>query len=43
MMDVALKTHKETSFGWVLALRRLWAVLAAPPSPPKRRRYLTLR
>lgn len=25
MMDEAIKTHKETSFGWVLALQHLAA------------------
>lgn len=43
MMDEALKTHKETTFGWVLALRQLWAALRAPPTAPKRPRYLAPR
>ena len=35
MMDLALKTHKQDTFGWVLALQQLWAALRAP-SPPRR-------
>ncbi|NQE62005.1 hypothetical protein [Caulobacter sp. RHG1] len=41
MMDEALKTHKDVSFGWVLALQQLWALLRAPAKPG--RRYLVLR
>lgn len=41
MMDQALKTHKETTFGWVLALQRIWAALRAPATPG--RRYLAPR
>lgn len=41
MMDEALKTHKDTAFGWVLALQQLWALLRAPAKPG--RRYLGLR
>lgn len=42
MMDEALKTHKETTFGWVLAVQR-W--LAARDKAPacKARRYLAPR
>jgi hypothetical protein len=46
MMDEALKTHKETSFGWLLALQQLWAALRAPARPataPRRLRYLVPR
>ena len=35
MMDQALKTHKEMSFGWLLALQQLWAALRAP-APTRR-------
>lgn len=42
MMDEALKNHKEMSFGWVLALHRIWASLRAP-SVGQGRRYLTPR
>ncbi len=27
MMDEAIKTHKETSFGWVLAVQKLLAAV----------------
>ncbi|CAN5408131.1 hypothetical protein BH10PSE4_BH10PSE4_17670 [soil metagenome] len=27
MMDEAIKTHKETSFGWVLAVQKLFAAV----------------
>lgn len=43
MMDQALKTHKETTFGWLLALQQLWSRVSAPPAPPVRRRYLAPR
>jgi hypothetical protein len=46
MMDEALKTHKETTFGWVLSLQQLWAALRAPAKPTvvrKRLRYLAPR
>ena len=43
MMDEALKTHKETMFGWVLALQQLWTALRAPSPPCKRLRYLAPR
>ena len=42
MMDEALKTHREMTFGWVLALQRVWSALWSPESRPSRR-YLTLR
>ena len=42
MMDEALKTHREMTFGWVLALQRAWSALRSPASRPSRR-YLTLR
>lgn len=35
MMDTALQTHKESSFGWLSALQAFWRVLRAP-SPPRR-------
>jgi hypothetical protein len=41
MMDEALKTHRDATFGWLLALQRLWAALRAPAKPG--RRYLTPR
>lgn len=43
MMEEALKTHKETTFGWVLALQELWAALRAPNTAGKRPRYLAPR
>lgn len=43
MMDQALKTHKESTFGWLLALQELWAALRAPASTRKRPRYLAPR
>jgi hypothetical protein len=43
MMDEALKTHREMTFGWVLALQQLWAALRAPASTPQRSRYLAPR
>jgi hypothetical protein len=43
MMEEALKTHKETAFGWVLALQELWTALRAPNTAGKRPRYLTPR
>lgn len=43
MMDLAFKTHKETTFGWVLALQQLWAALRAPSPPRKHPRILTPR
>ncbi|MGH1559874.1 hypothetical protein ACRAWD_23680 [Caulobacter segnis] len=43
MMEEALKNHKETTFGWVLALQQLWAVLRAPGPADKRPRYLAPR
>ena len=43
MIDQAFKTHKETSFGWVLALQQLVAALKAPPASKPARRYLTPR
>lgn len=43
MMDLALKTHKETEFGWLLALRQLWALLRAPNAPRKHPRILAPR
>lgn len=43
MMDVALKTHKETTFGWVLALRQLWTALRAPSPPRKYPRLIAPR
>lgn len=43
MMDEVLKTHKETSFGWVLALQQLWAALRAPGPVRKRLRILAPR
>jgi hypothetical protein len=43
MMEEALKTHKETTFGWVLALQQLWAALRAPSPACKRPRYLAPR
>ena len=43
MMDLALKTHKETTFGWMLALQQLWARVSVPPAPAARRRYLAPR
>jgi hypothetical protein len=42
MIDTAFKTHKEVTFGWVLALQWLWAALRAPAGP-KRPRYLAPR
>lgn len=42
MMDEALKTHKETKFGWLLALQQLWTVLRAPATGSNRR-YLAPR
>ena len=41
MIDTAFKTHKETTFGWVLALQQVWAALRARSEP--RRRYLAPR
>ena len=29
MIDTAFKTHKEVTFGWVLAIQWLWAALKA--------------
>jgi len=43
MMEEALKNHKETTFGWVLALQQLWAALRAPSPAEKRPRYLAPR
>lgn len=43
MMDQALKMHKETSFGWVLALQQLWALLRAPSPPQKHPRLIQPR
>ena len=43
MMDIAFKTHKETTFGWVLALQQLWATLRAPSPTEKRPRDLAPR
>lgn len=43
MMEEALKTHKETTFGWVLALQALWTVLRAPSPPRKQPRILAPR
>ena len=46
MMDEALKTHEETTFGWVLSLQQLWAALRVPAKPTvarKRLRYLAPR
>ena len=46
MMDEALKTHKETTFGWVLSLQQLWAAMRAPAKTAaagKRLRYLAPR
>jgi hypothetical protein len=43
MMDVVLKTHKETSFGWLLALQQLWAALRAPSPPRKYPRLIAPR
>ena len=42
MMDEALKTHREMTFGWVLAVQRVWQALRAP-SVGQGRRYLTPR
>lgn len=42
-MEEAHKTHKETTFGWVLALQQLWAALRSPRSPEKRPRLITPR
>ena len=43
MIDEAFKTHKETTFGWVLALQELWATLRAPAKPRKHPRSLVPR
>lgn len=43
MMDLAFKTHKETTFGWVLALQQLWAALRAPHPPRRQPRILAPR
>lgn len=43
MIDEAFKTHKETTFGWVLALQWLWTALTAPPRDKGDRRFLTPR
>ena len=44
MMDEVLKTHKETTFGWLLALQQLWAAFRAPAKiEPRRSRYLAPR
>lgn len=43
MMDQALKTHKETAFGWMLALQQLWAALRAPSPPRKQPRIMAPR
>ena len=42
MMDEALKNHREMSFGWVLAVQRMWTALRAPSCRPTRR-YLAPR
>lgn len=43
-MDEALKTHKEVTFGWVLALQRLWALVRTPTdAAPRPSRYLAPR
>lgn len=43
MMEEALKTHKEATFGWVLALQALWTALRAPSPPRKQPRILAPR
>ena len=43
MMDEALKTHKEVTFGWVLALRQVWTILRAPSEPAKHPRLMAPR
>jgi hypothetical protein len=43
MMDQALKMHKETTFGWVLALQELWALLRTPSPPSKHPRLIQPR
>lgn len=43
MMDQALKIHKETTFGWLLALQQLWAALRAPSPPRKYPRLIAPR
>lgn len=43
MMDEALKSHKETTFGWVLALQQLWTLLRTPSPVRKRPRLIAPR
>jgi hypothetical protein len=43
MMDEALKTHKETTFGWLLAVRQVWAALRAPSAPRRQPRLIAPR
>lgn len=43
MMDQALKMHKETSFGWMLALQQLRAALCTPSPPRKHPRLIQPR
>jgi len=43
MMDEALKTHNEATFGWLLALQELWTALRAPAATQRRPRYLAPR
>ena len=43
MIDTAFKTHKETTFGWVLAIQWLIAALKARPAVDRRPRVLAPR
>ncbi len=43
MIDTAFKTHKETSFGWVLALQILWRALRQRSEARRRPRLLAPR
>lgn len=43
MMDQALKMHKETSFGWLLAVQQLWTLLRTPSPPEKHPRLIAPR
>jgi len=43
MMDTALQTHKESSFGWLLGLQGFWRALRTPCPPRKLPRLLAPR
>jgi len=40
MIDTAFKTHKEVTFGWVLAIQWLWTALKARPKADRDVRIL---